>query len=121
MAKKRKAELDADSSDEDASFQPKRPRKVNVGRKPQQRTKRETKKRDPSDTEYMDDSAVLSSVATQSSPHPVAMHVISQARPLREGLLDWYAGVHASRGMPWRKPYDGSWDAEQKAQRAYEV
>ncbi|KAI0747000.1 DNA glycosylase [Daedaleopsis nitida] len=53
--------------------------------------------------------------------HPVALHVITRPEPLRTALLRWYEGVHAARGMPWRKPFDPSWDAEQKAQRAYEV
>jgi A/G-specific adenine glycosylase len=53
--------------------------------------------------------------------HPVSQHVLSEHRPLQKALLEWYATVHDARGMPWRKPFDPSWTAEQKAQRAYEV
>jgi A/G-specific adenine glycosylase len=40
---------------------------------------------------------------------------------MRASLLEWYAGVHEVRGMPWRKPFDPSLDADARAQRAYEV
>lgn len=53
--------------------------------------------------------------------HAVSTHVISTAVPIREALLTWYAGVHESRGMPWRKPYDEKLGPDERAQRAYEV
>jgi hypothetical protein len=40
---------------------------------------------------------------------------------MRSSLLEWYSGVHEVRGMPWRKPFDPSLDADARAQRAYEV
>ncbi len=126
MAKKRKAESDDDAyTDSEASFEPKKRKRV-VGKKPAKRQKTSLKssgrKRDLSDAEYMDEPETADSPETlQTRPHPISLHVISNAAPLREVLLHWYGGVHESRGMPWRKPYVHSWDVEQKAQRAYEV
>jgi len=54
-------------------------------------------------------------------PHPISTHVIDSPGLIRAALLQWYTGVHASRGMPWRKPYDPSLGPEERAQRAYEV
>ncbi|KAI0659318.1 DNA glycosylase [Cubamyces menziesii] len=48
-------------------------------------------------------------------------HVLCSPDASRQALLRWYDGVHAVRGMPWRKPYQHSWTTEEKAQRAYEV
>ncbi|EMD34775.1 hypothetical protein CERSUDRAFT_125329 [Gelatoporia subvermispora B] len=56
-----------------------------------------------------------------SALHPASTHIISDPAPLREALLNWYSLVHETRGMPWRKAYDPSLGAEEKAQRAYEV
>ncbi|KAI0634857.1 DNA glycosylase [Trametes polyzona] len=54
-------------------------------------------------------------------PHAPSLHILSNPGPSRAALLQWYDGVHAARGMPWRKPYQHSWGTEEKAQRAYEV
>ncbi|KAI0777223.1 DNA glycosylase [Trametes elegans] len=61
------------------------------------------------------------SESSQAFPHSSALHVLSSPEPPRQALLKWYDGVHAARGMPWRKPFQHSWDAEERAQRAYEV
>jgi A/G-specific adenine glycosylase len=53
--------------------------------------------------------------------HAPSIHTISSPKPLRVSLLEWYAGVHELRGMPWRKPYDSSLNRDGRAQRAYEV
>lgn len=53
--------------------------------------------------------------------HSRSSHDIQSSSLVRLALLRWYAGVHASRGMPWRKPYDPSQGPEERAQRAYEV
>ncbi|KAI0040452.1 DNA glycosylase [Auriscalpium vulgare] len=60
---------------------------------------------------------------TFANSHPASQHTISAsvAHIRRDALLAWYAGVHAHRGMPWRKPYDPSFNADDRAQRAYEV
>ena len=58
---------------------------------------------------------------TYATPHSSSRHSISSPRPMRASLLEWYAGVHEVRGMPWRKPFDPSLDADARAQRAYEV
>lgn len=66
----------------------------------------------------------LVAVATDSDaipPHSQSVHTLTNPEPLKHALLEWYKGVHAARGMPWRKPFDPNWDAEQRAQRAYEV
>ncbi|KAI9508095.1 DNA glycosylase [Russula earlei] len=55
------------------------------------------------------------------TPHPPSRHSISSPALMRPALLEWYAGVHEARGMPWRKPFDPSLDADARAQRAYEV
>ncbi|GLB39158.1 putative DNA glycosylase [Lyophyllum shimeji] len=49
------------------------------------------------------------------------MHVVQSPEPVRIALLQWYAGVHSSRNMPWRKPYDPLQGPEERSQRAYEV
>jgi A/G-specific adenine glycosylase len=53
--------------------------------------------------------------------HSRSSHDIQSPDSIRAALLRWYAGVHASRGMPWRKPHDPSHGIEERAQRAYEV
>ena len=58
---------------------------------------------------------------TMVRPHSINMHVITCPGPVREALLEWYSGVHETRGMPWRKPFDASLDSDGRAQRAYEV
>jgi hypothetical protein len=55
------------------------------------------------------------------TPHPRSLHSISSPDLMRASLLEWYSGVHEVRGMPWRKPFDPSLDADARAQRAYEV
>jgi hypothetical protein len=40
---------------------------------------------------------------------------------MRTALLQWFATVKDSRGMPWRKPSDFSQTPEERSQRAYEV
>ncbi|KAF8500208.1 DNA glycosylase [Russula emetica] len=55
------------------------------------------------------------------TPHPRSQHLISSSDLMRLSLLEWYSGVHEARGMPWRKPFDSSLDADARAQRAYEV
>ena len=56
-----------------------------------------------------------------SEVHPVSRHIIGDAARMQAALLEWYGGVHAARGMPWRKPYDRTLEPEERAQRAYEV
>ncbi|KAF5390017.1 hypothetical protein D9757_003838 [Collybiopsis confluens] len=56
-----------------------------------------------------------------SSKHSKMAHVLSNSSLIRQALLEWYVNVRASRGMPWRKPFDPSLDLEGQSQRAYEV
>ena len=127
MARKRQIDSDDDYTDDDASFEPKK-RRTSAGKggkaKRLTKSKGAGRKRDASDAEveYMAEAQTSGSPGTlQTRPHSVSLHVISHPAPLRQALSEWYEGVHASRGMPWRKPFDRSWDAEQRAQRAYEV
>ncbi|KAK0466268.1 DNA glycosylase, partial [Desarmillaria tabescens] len=53
--------------------------------------------------------------------HSKSQHVISNADDTCDALLLWYSGVHATRGMPWRKEYNPNLGREERAQRAYEV
>lgn len=55
------------------------------------------------------------------TPHSRSQHLISSPDLMRPSLLEWYSGVHEVRGMPWRKPFDPSLDADARGQRAYEV
>ncbi|KAL5511095.1 hypothetical protein ACEPAH_4310 [Sanghuangporus vaninii] len=57
----------------------------------------------------------------KSAAHPVSLHAVEHPIDIRRSLLDWYSGVHENRGMPWRKSYDPSLDAQGHSQRAYEV
>ncbi|KAL1943815.1 hypothetical protein VTO73DRAFT_3633 [Trametes versicolor] len=116
MSRKRKAELSDSSSEyEDASSDQKKPRRAVKARKTQ--TKTQGKRRGKADASNDAESGEMLPVR----PHAAAMHLLASPGPSREALLQWYDGVHAVRGMPWRKPYQDSWDAEEKAQRAYEV
>lgn len=60
-------------------------------------------------------------VASQGPRHGASRHRIADPAPLRCALLRWYARVHESRGMPWRKAYDPTFGPAERAQRAYEV
>lgn len=84
------------------------------------KTTRPAKKKAKHASPPADDAKVIEADA-RASLHPSSRHVIQQVKPMRDALMVWYAGVHATRGMPWRKPFDPSWGKEQKAQRAYEV
>ncbi|THH30990.1 hypothetical protein EUX98_g3175 [Antrodiella citrinella] len=54
-------------------------------------------------------------------PHAASMHTVTHAKDTRKALLAWYDTIHEVRGMPWRKPFNDSWNEEERAQRAYEV
>jgi A/G-specific adenine glycosylase len=58
-----------------------------------------------------------------TAPHSHTRHVIDAgtAEGAAKALLEWYAGVHESRGMPWRKPFNPEWTNAERGQRAYEV
>ncbi|KAF8223425.1 DNA glycosylase [Tricholoma matsutake] len=53
--------------------------------------------------------------------HSRSSHNIQSPDSIRVALLRWYAGVYASRGMPWRKLCDPSEGVSGRAQRAYKV
>ncbi|KAJ7057825.1 DNA glycosylase [Mycena amicta] len=58
-----------------------------------------------------------------ASLHAKSTHIINKTDidSIRTALLEWYATVHESRNMPWRKPFNPSLGPEDRAQRAYEV
>ena len=58
---------------------------------------------------------------TYGTPHSPSQHLISSPDLMKPPLLEWYSQVDTARGMPWRKPFDPSLDADARAQRAYEV
>ena len=127
MARKRKAaNLDSDSDYEDASYEPQTVKDEDEDDwKPatSAKTKGKSKKRRvrSQDDVLMNESEGDTAETAQACPHAASVHVLSSPESPREALLKWYEGVHASRGMPWRKPYNHAWDPEQKGQRAYEV
>lgn len=83
-------------------------------------TKRKRTKR--SDTEdELEEKPVAASQQGKLTAHAASRHVIKDPKPLRLALLNWYAGVHEARGMPWRKVYDSTLSAAGRSQRAYEV
>ncbi|KAI0360470.1 DNA glycosylase [Trametes cingulata] len=122
MSRKRKAELsDSGSEYEDASYDEKKPRKRAVRRNAKASSSSGKKRERRAAPKDVDGSDSGQEETVEAPPHGVSLHVLSHPELQREALLRWYDGVHAARGMPWRKPYQHSWDAEQKAQRAYEV
>ncbi|KAK0233868.1 DNA glycosylase [Armillaria fumosa] len=78
------------------------------------------KKRKPAPRKQLA-TVVEPSSAEYSNDHSKSQHAISNADEICDALLRWYSGVHATRGMPWRKEYDPNLGREERAQRAYEV
>lgn len=122
------AAVDTDSEyaeDSDASFRLSNKKTASRPRKATQPRKRAVTKPLKHDTELTpvseDDIDPTDGHSVAAAPHAASRHVISDPMPPRKALLNWYAGVHESRGMPWRKPYNPTLDRDQRAQRAYEV
>ncbi|OBZ77403.1 A/G-specific adenine DNA glycosylase [Grifola frondosa] len=117
MAKKRKG---VSSDEDDDWFEP-----VKSARTAKKRVavkiKRKRAASGDESAEPDDEYEAQTSDAVQTRRHPISMHTLSEVKPLRAALLGWYAGVHASRGMPWRKPYEHTSNPEERSQRAYEV
>ena len=114
MAKRRRSS--DDDSDEDASYEPKA--KVRKGKTPATRSK---KPKDPDRLVSAEDQSLTELDTDERIMHPSSLHRINDAASLRVPLLKWYDTVHEIRGMPWRKPFDPTLNAEGRAQRAYEV
>ncbi|KAN0081181.1 DNA glycosylase [Tylopilus felleus] len=98
--------------------------------KPRSKRTRQTRKvaskraRASAKTNVVESAAQSQGVGQSSSAqvtHPTSWHVVTGVDPIRESLLDWYGRTHKDRGMPWRKPFDGSLDKDSRGQRAYEV
>jgi A/G-specific adenine glycosylase len=113
MAKRRVSSDDL-SSDEEYTSAPSA-RKARKAK--QQPAKKKQKTTTPDDCP----DATNDDIVTHTRPHASSTHTISAPKLLRVALLEWYAGVHETRGMPWRKPYDPSLGHDGRAQRAYEV
>ena len=123
MAKRKKASDYSSDEDSASDFEPsastKRPPPAVSSRRKRRSTAATRKSR-----HFTADESLLHAEALDDSyanPHSSTRHSISSPRPMRASLLEWYAGVHEVRRMPWRRPFDPSLDADARAQRAYEV
>ncbi len=97
-------------------------RKVSSRHGARKRKRRIQKDTDSEDEDHNDSKAPATSPSSAPLPrHPTSTHTIKDVEAVRIALLEWYAGVHEKRGMPWRKMYDASLSREGRAQRAYEV
>ena len=133
MAKKAKRTIDVDSDgdydhfseESDASFtltsNKKRSRKNGVAPSKRQRVSKSIDKPKTSQLVNGHTTRSIQDFDGTGIPHAKSTHVIADPVPLQKALLAWYADVHETRGMPWRKPYDATLNREQRAQRAYEV
>lgn len=72
-------------------------------------------------TKRQPDVIAIESDSPSRAVHGSSTHTLQDPTRIRAALLKWYSGVHDTRGMPWRKPYDPSLGKEERAQRAYEV
>ncbi|KAH9897030.1 DNA glycosylase [Cubamyces lactineus] len=121
-SRKRKTKVSDDDSDyADASPVQKKPRKTATHKKAGARAKGRKRGGIPDASAYVNEEDVELTEVANAIPHTMELHVLSSPESPRQALLKWYDGVHAVRGMPWRKPYQDSWTTEEKAQRAYEV
>lgn len=123
MPRKRAQQSDDDYSDlSDEAYEPEASQAPARRDKKQQKKIVKKRRRTSSIVEDVSKSSERdTSSAGSMNSHRVSVHNITDPEPLRNALLGWYVGVHASRGMPWRKPYDPSLNDEQRSQRAYEV
>lgn len=110
---KRRISLAVESSDDDYCASPPPSKAV--------KTQRNPLKKKPRTITSDDDCRDEVEGTAQPHPHKLSTHAISTPGPLRVALLEWYAGVHETRGMPWRKRYNPSLGRDGRAQRAYEV
>lgn len=111
---KRKKDIDYSSA---SDFEPTPAKRSVVSRRKRRST---TARKGPAST-ATDGRAEASALDSYDTPHPHSRHLIASPDLMRPSLLDWYSGAHEVRGMPWRKPFDPSLDADARAQRAYEV
>jgi A/G-specific adenine glycosylase len=109
---KRKRRIDSFSQDSTSDYVPEPTKRPAASRR---------KRRSEGAIHKNDHSTEEAPSETYVTPHSPSHHLISFPDLMRHSLLDWYAGVHQVRGMPWRKPFDPSLDADARAQRAYEV
>ena len=114
MTKRKKKDIDYSSA---SDFEPTPARKSVLSRRKRRST---TAQKGPAST-ATDGRAEASALDSYDTPHPRSRHLIAFPDLMRPSLLEWYSGAHEARGMPWRKPFDPSLDADARAQRAYEV
>ena len=114
MTKRKKKDIDYSSA---SDFEPTPAKRSVVSRRKRRST---TARKGPAST-ATDGRAEASALDSYDTPHPHSRHLIASPDLMRPSLLDWYSGAHEVRGMPWRKPFDSSLDADARAQRAYEV
>lgn len=112
---KRKKDIDYSSEDSASDFEPTSVKRSVVPRRKRRSTAAVQK-------DSTDERAETSALDTYATPrHSRSRHLIASPDLMRPSLLEWYSGAHEARGMPWRKPFDPSLDADARAQRAYEV
>ncbi|KAJ6484338.1 DNA glycosylase [Mycena vitilis] len=101
---------EVDLSDSDDQFT------VSSGSKTREKSRKRTKR-------AVSGANDISGALPTRSSHAKATHVMKGAdiSAIRAALAQWYAGVHSSRNMPWRKPYNPTLAPQERAQRAYEV
>jgi A/G-specific adenine glycosylase len=112
---KRKKDIDYSSDDSASDFEPTSVKRSVVSR----RKRRSTAVAQKAPADERAESSALDTYATFL--HSRSRHLIASPDLMRPSLLKWYSGTHETRGMPWRKPFDSSLDANARAQRAYEV
>jgi A/G-specific adenine glycosylase len=122
MAKRKKSAKCSSDEDSESDFEPASAKNRAVSRRMAKRrlTAAAARKKSSTATDS-DDGRAEASPGTYATPHSASRHAISSPDSMRVSLLEWYSGVHEARGMPWRKPFDPSLDADARAQRAYEV
>ena len=112
---KRKKDIDYSSEDSATDFEPTSVKRSVVSR----RKRRSTVVAQKAPADERAETSALGTYATFL--HSRSRHLIASPDLMRPSLLKWYSGTHETRGMPWRKPFDSSLDANARAQRAYEV
>lgn len=111
------SDFEGSKSCDDSDF-----RDASFGKKTKKRVKKQhMKKKGVVRPRSVDVDEVDTDIQIHVSTHSKSTHIISSPGPMRVALLRWYRTVHDTRRMPWRKPYNPSSSAEERAQRAYEV
>ncbi|KAG6848632.1 hypothetical protein H0H93_015370, partial [Arthromyces matolae] len=93
----------------------------NASHREEKRKRKTDKKKPPASGAVSMSQRQPKGALTDMHPHSSSIHIIKSPKTIQNALIGWYETVHATRGMPWRKPYNPLLDEEQRSQRAYEV